>query len=166
MSFIYIELEAGSFGYPVANPAPLDRDVFTNGTKLRQLFDDTIEEFIERTIPEIPDNIDGAGTVTFIAKGYAKTAAASKNIKLRLGHSAVLAGETFDKAYTDEDSGDLATDSTQDNMDRLTWTETVSNLTWIAGEEIRLQLSRIAPGANNLVGDYGLTSFTLKIPVT
>lgn len=156
---------AGSFKYPTSNPAPLDMDSGTNGTVYRHLFDDTTEEFVEGDFI-VPSDVDGSGTVTFRAYGYSVTAAASKNIELRLGHSARADAETWDNAYTDEDSGDEAVSSTQDQWDLIEWTETVANLAWAAKDHVRFQLSRIAPTANNLSGDWGLTHFEIVIPRT
>lgn len=154
---------AGSFGYPTDYPAPLDQDTGTNGTILRQLFDDTQQEYI--LLPFIvPQNLDTAGTVTFSATGYAVTAAASKYIQLSFEHCAKADTESWDAAYTAEDSGDLATDASQDQLDQFTWTETVSNLGWAAGDHVRAKLSRKAPSGTNLSGDWGLCAFTIRIP--
>jgi len=163
-NFIY-ELPAGSFNMPVSNPAPLDRDTGTNGMIYRHLFDDTTEEFVEFLIPELPNTLT-AGTVTFVAKGYAVTQAASKFIQLKLYHSAIGTGESWDGAYSSKVSGDKAIEDTQDKIVRHTWTETIANLTWTASDQVRLKLSRVVPAGTDLTGDWGLTGFTIYMPVT
>ena len=154
---------AGSFDYPAANPAPLDTDTGTNGTIKRHLFDDSTEEFVLGQF-KVPDNIDTGGTVTFKVYGYAVTADGNE-LQLRFGHSAGGDSDTWDAAFTDEDSGDLVTDGTQDDLDYFTWTETVSNLGWSANDFCRFQLSRIAIDDGTPVsGDYGVTYFEINIP--
>jgi hypothetical protein len=154
---------AGSFDYPASNPAPLDTDSGTNGTIKRQLFDDTTEEFVTGQF-KVPSDIDPSGTVTFRSIGYAVTADGNE-IQLRFGHSAKASGESWDGAFTDEDSGDKSTDADQDELDIFTWTETVSNLGWSAGDLCRFQLSRIAIDDGTPVsGDYGIVYFEIDIP--
>ena len=157
------DFPAGSWDYPASNPAPLDTDSGTNGTIKRQLFDDSTEEFVLAQM-KLPPNIKTTGNVTFIATGYAVTAAANRNIQLRFGHSARAVGENWDNAYTNEDSGDKATDSTQDELDVFSWTESISNLGWASNDLVRVRLSRIAPTGNNLVGDWGLVHFRIRVP--
>lgn len=162
-SYSFIDLPAGSWDYPASNPAPLDTDSGTNGTIKRHLFDDTTEEFVIAQI-RLPSDLNTSGTVYLQVYGYAKTAVASKNIKLKLYHSAKNDGENWDAAHSNKQSGDLACDGTQDQLDKFEWSETVSNLGWTADDLVRIKLSRIAPSADNLSGDWGLTHFRLKIP--
>jgi hypothetical protein len=162
MPFAEIDIPSGAWNYPTSNPAPLDRDTGTNGTILRQLFDDTTEEFIE-TIFQVPQDIT-TGDVTFEAWGYSVTAAADKFIQLKVYHVPLADSESWDSAYGSKVSGDLATDSTQDDLDKFSWTETVTNLGWGAGEFVRVKLSRVAPSGTNLSGDWGLTHFRIRIP--
>jgi hypothetical protein len=153
---------AGSFDFPASDPAPLDTDSGT-GTIKRHLFDDTTQEYVIGQFV-VPSDIDASGTVTFEAYGYAVTAAASKNIELTFDHCSKADGETWDDSFTSEVSGDLAVEATQDFLSRHTWTETVANLGWAANDQCRFKLSRTAPSANNLSGDYGLTHFRVLIP--
>jgi hypothetical protein len=158
-----IDRPSGSWDYPTANPAPLDTDTGTNGTIKRHLFDDTNEEFVE-SVFQVPLDL-GTGDVTFEAYGYASTADATNNkIALTFYHKAISDSESWDQAYTAKASGDLVTDATQDDIDYFTWTETVANLEWTAGEFVRIKLSRTAPTGNELVGDWGLTHFRISIP--
>lgn len=157
-------IPAGAWDYPTAtlDPAPLDTDTGTNGSIKRHLL--AVDTYVQRDAWVVPSNIDASGTVTFYAVGYATTAAASKNIQLRFGHSAVADSESWDAAYTNEDSGDLACDATQDQLDHFTWTETVSNLGWTANDSVRLRLGRIAATGNDLSGSWGLVAFEVRIP--
>ncbi len=158
-----LSFPAGAWDYPPANPAPLDTDdAGGSGTIKRHLFDDTTEEFIVNQFV-LPSTLN-SGTVTFEAYGYAVTAAASKNIKIEFNHSAKTGGETWSATYASITSGNLATDSTQDQLDRFTFTETIANLGWTANDQVRIKLSRIAPSVNTLVGDWGLTHFRILLP--
>ena len=127
-------------------------------------FDDTTEEFVQGTF-RVPADLDTSGTVTFSAAVMAKTAAASKNVRHRLGYVARRDSEDFDVAYTIKESADTGIDATQDDISIHTWTETVSSLGWAAGDLVLFRYSRIAPSANNLSGDMYLLHLTIKIPV-
>jgi hypothetical protein len=163
MPFAGIDRPAGSWDYPTANPAPLDTDTGTNGTIKRHLFDDTTEEFVE-SVFQVPADL-GTGDVTFEAYGYAKTVDATNNkIALTFYHKAISDSESWDQAYSNKASGDLVTDGTQDDIDYFSWTETVANLGWTAGEFVRIKIGRTAPTGTALVGDWGLTHFRIKIP--
>lgn len=154
---------AGKFRYPVSNPAPLDNDIGTYGSILRQLFDDTTEEFVEGDFI-VPSDIASGGTVTFGVYGYAVTADGNE-VQFRFSHSSIADGESWDAAYTTEDSGDVTTYGTQDYIDYFTWTETVSNLGWSANDHIRFKLSRIAINdGTGVSGDYGVIFFVVSIP--
>jgi len=154
---------AGSWQPPAANAAELAWDVGTNGSARVYKFDDTTEEFIESDLV-VPDDIIAAGTVTIEVRGYALTAASSKYVQWKLYHSAKTAGEVWDAAYATKTSGDKACDASQDEKDLHQFTETVANLGWVVGDEVRLKLSRIAPSGTNLTGDYCVTHVRIKIP--
>lgn len=158
-----IDLPAGAWDFPTSNYAPLDTDTGTNGTIDGHRLDDTTEEFL-LTQAQVCSDPDTGGTVTFEAYGYPVTAAASKNIKLKLYHSAKADGESWDAAFASKESGDLAVSGTQDFLNRFTWTETFGNLGWATNDHLRLKGSRIAPSANNLVGDWRFTYFRIRIP--
>ena len=126
-------------------------------------FDDSQEEFGNGKF-EVPAAIDGGGTVTFRAKVSPATGAASKNVALTFGHRPVADTEAIDGAYTDEDSGDKAITATTENFTFIEWTETVSNLGWVAEDEVFFRVSRIDASANDLVGDMYLVDFVIDIP--
>lgn len=126
-------------------------------------FDDTTEEFMQHSF-RVPDDITALGTVTFEVQGWSATAASSKNVAFTFGHRAITASEAIDGAYTDEDADDEAVDANQDDLDIITWTETVANLGWVAGDLILYRFSRFAATTNNLVGDYNVLNFFIRIP--
>lgn len=159
-----VDILAGKWNYPISNPAPLEKDTGTNGTIYRQLFDDSTEEFVEFII-QIPTDIDASGTVTFEVYGYPVTWVTGKNIKLKLYHSAKADNESWDAAYSTKESGDLVLNTSgQDYIDLLSFSETVVNLGWTAGDQVRIKLSRIDASANDLAGDFGITHFRIRIP--
>jgi hypothetical protein len=154
---------AGSFDYPISNPAPLDTDTGTNGTIKRQLFDDTTDESVIRKF-KVPSDIDSSGTVTFRMYGYAVTAAAA-NIVFDFKHSSVGNDESWDTAFVTESSGAKALINTQDDINIIEWTETVANLGWSANDQCRFYLTRDADnGSDTLSGDFGVTLFEIDIP--
>lgn len=167
MAYVEVNIPAGSWNYPPSNPAPLDRDVGTNGGMFRHLFDDTTEEFILlEPAFELPDNLDTAGTVYFSLYGYAKTADGNE-VRFRISLSAKAEGESWDAAYSTLDSADKATDPQQDEIDIIEWNETVVNLGLAAKDLLRLMLSRIAiADGTKVTGDYGFLNLKIRIPVT
>ena len=158
-----IIFEAGSFDYPDTNPAGLDRDTGSNGTILRQLFIQGTETFVQGVF-KIPNDISPTATVTFKAIGYLVTADSGKNVKLSFSHSAKNTAESWDGAYTAVNSADTATKTVQDQLDYVTWTETVTNLGWSANDVVRFKLSRVAAGSNDSAQSWGLVIFSVTIP--
>jgi hypothetical protein len=110
--------------------------------------------------------VDAGGTVTFRVALLPATAAAAKNVQLRLSHAPLADGEATDVsvAWTNEDSGDIAMDAVQGDVTLATWTETVANLGWVAGDWVPFRLVRIAATANDLVGDVYVLGFQVEVP--
>ena len=158
-----IELPAGSMAVPTSNGATFATNTGTYGNLQVNEFDQTTEEFLEGVIG-IPDNIKSDGTVIIEAIGYPSTAAANKYIQLKFYHSAKAKNESWDAAYGSVSSGDLAVASTANLLDNHRWTSPVSTLDWVAGDQARIRISRIAPVGTNLTGDYHLTMLRIKIP--
>jgi hypothetical protein len=155
------DFDAGQI-IPDGTGGELDRDTGSNRNQYRNSF--AISDVATLPGRWTPSDIDTTGTVTFRVAFYATTAAASKNIQLRYSHLARSNSESWDVAYTNEDSGNMASDATQDDLTILTWTETVSNLGWTANEYVVHQLSRIAAASDELTGDAGIVSFSVTIP--
>jgi len=161
-----LTVPATAFNLNAANPPEAYLVDATNQEVDTLGFDDTTEETAQAPPIVIPSDIDTSGTVTFVLMGYAKTAAASKNVKFRVKQLVLSSGGgSMDGAYsTAKDSGDLAVHGTQGYPTIWTFTETVSNLGWSAGKRLRLAISRIAPGSNNLSGDFLVELFEVRIP--
>lgn len=154
---------ASDFDALETNFAPLNQDDGTNASILVRSFDDTTEEFVNFSM-SAPNGLDTSGTVTFRAYVYAETAAASVNIQLRVGHINANNNDSWDAAYTNEDSGDVSLSSTQDQITVAEWTETVTNLGWAADDLLILRLSRISPTGTDLTGDLQLIGFSVEVP--
>lgn len=166
MATAEIQFDTNAWSPIETNTPQFSVDAGTNVNKTSHAFDDTTENFLNAKF-KVPGDVDTSGTVTFRAYVWAATAAASKNIELRFGHLALNDSEDWDpvSAYTNEDSGDKAIDATQDDVSEITWTETITNLGWAADDAVYCRLSRIAPSANNLVGDMHLDIFSVEIPL-
>jgi len=147
------------------NFAPVLRVAGTNVNMFVRAYDDTTEEYANGKL-FVPGEVNTSGTVTFRAYVTAATAAASKNIGLTFGHLALNGGEDWDPSspYTEEDTGAVAINATQDNITEVTWTETMSNLGWAANDVVLFRLSRDVGVADNLSGDMYLLSFAVELP--
>jgi len=167
MDYIEINLPAGSWNYPASNPAPLERVVGTHGGMFVHAFDKDTEEFVLlEPAFRVPANLDTSGTVYLYVEGFAKTADGNE-IQLRFSYSSRAKGEDWDNAYGTKDSGDYETDAQQDELDEVTWNETVSNLGLTAGDLLRIMLSRIAIADGVKVNDdYYIANLCIRIPVT
>lgn len=129
-------------------------------------FDDTAQEYLNGKFT-VPDNINASGTATFRMTGYSATPAASKNVAFDFDHAAVAHDEDLDlAAYTTEASGDKATINNASDNEQHEWTETVTNLGWVAGDTVYFRVSRKAAAANNLVGDWLMGKFNIYIPLS
>lgn len=128
-------------------------------------YDDTTEEYLCGKFV-VPNEINSAGTVTFEVHCSPKTGAASCNVGWTFGHAARADGEAVDASYTDEDSGAKAITATTGYQSIQTWTETVANLGWVAGDTVYFRLSRDPSVADDLVGDCYLLAFRVRIPVS
>lgn len=158
-----IDMPAGSFDYPSSNYAPWEKKTGTNGDIFVNMFDDTTEEFVIGQF-KLPPTYDANSNVTFYIEGYSATAASSKNVQFKFYYSIKVDGNDWDASFDNESSGDLAVDSTQDNLDFFSWTVSAGDMSLEQGGHVRFKLSRIAPLSNNLSGDYYLTHFRIRIP--
>lgn len=136
----------------------------TNYNQYSRAFDDTTQEYAGGKF-KVPENINPLGTVTFWAAVTAATGAASKNVQLSFEHKALTTNEAWDAAMTAEDSGDKAIDATTGDITIITWTETVANLGWVAGDYVPFRLSRKDAGSNDLTGDMYWFLFAMVLPL-
>ena len=100
----------------------------------------------------------------FECVGWAKTAAASKNIEYTYYYSPKKYGEDWDTAYSSLVSGDLALYSTQDYRDNLRFQLSINTAGFEAYDVVESKISRTAPSANNLSGDYYFEKLRIWIP--
>ncbi len=112
----------------------------------------------------VPADIDPAGTVTFKAACLPRTGASSKNVGWTLEHTARASGESLNGTYTSEDSGAVSLNASTNGLTEVSWTETVSNLGWVAGDLVPFRISRDTTVANNQTSDVGLVHFDIQIP--
>lgn len=126
-------------------------------------FDDTAVESGGGKI-RVPNDLNSSGTVTFRISGSAVTAAASVFVEFTFNELERSDSEAQDAAYGTVVSGDLDTDDTQGDVDLFSWTETVSNLGWTAGDIVFFRLDRTAPTGTDLTGDYRLFDLCVEIP--
>lgn len=165
MATVPIEFNAPDlFCLETARPAQASVDF---GTIIQPVlaFDDTTEEYAGRSF-EVPATLDTAGTVTFRVHCAPKTGVSSKNVGWTFGHRAVASGEAVDGSYTEEDSGAIAISATTNYQTKMEWTETVSNLGWVAGDVVYFRLSRDPSVTNDLSGDCYFVTLVVDIPVT
>jgi hypothetical protein len=125
--------------------------------------DDTTEEPLGFNF-SIPPNFDFSGFIMLECIGWAKTAAASKNIEYTYYYSPKKYGEDWDTAYSSLVSGDLALYSTQDYRDILRFQLSINTMGVEAYDVVESKIARTAPSANNLTGDYCFEKLRIWIP--
>jgi len=162
-SAVLYEFPAGSWDYPAINPAPLDTDSGVNGTIKRQLLDDAFQNSVISQV-KLPGSLNLVDSIYFEAVGYAVTAVAGREIRLTFGHAPMSDGESWDTALSPVESTDASCNSVQDALDFFQWSETVSNLGWTSNELVRISLKRASPTGTNLVGNWGLVHFRIRVP--
>jgi len=164
MSICEIQFDAAALQAMEADAAPLALVSGSTVKAVARAFDATTEEFANFRFA-VPQDVDTGGTVTFRVACLPATAAASINVAHTLGFCAVADGEDFDGSYTDEDSGDKPVEATQDEISIHSWTETVANLGWAAGDVVFGRYSRPQAASNNLSGDLYVLYVVIEIPV-
>jgi hypothetical protein len=151
--------------YPAASNFPgLETLVGTNILKKYvYALDDTTEEPLGFNF-SIPPNFDPSGFIMLECVGWAKTAAASKNIEYTYYYSPKKYGEDWDTAYSNIVSGDLALYSTQDYRDNLRFQLSINTMGVEAYDVVEGKISRTAPSMNNLSGNYYFEKLRIWIP--
>jgi len=154
-----LPLEAADSVAPILTEAGTSLDQYVAG------FDDSADECRLVTFM-IPSDVDTSGTATFSLTWYAATAAAGNVVWDARWHE-VNEGENWDAALTTDAAAADAADTVQDEITETTWTETMANLGWTAGEVVNCQVCRDADNASDtLTGDGYMISFALEIPRT
>jgi len=145
--------------------APVSYRDFGSVEMLVRSFDDTGPEYMQSSFRVPADLGAGASSVTFEIMGSAATAAASKNVKFTFDFLEVADDGLMTGAYgSSEVWDDQSISATQDDMDIISNTETITNLGWTAGNMIYYRLYRSAATTTNLSGDYDVISFYIRIP--
>ena len=141
--------------FSVETNTPTYTEIGTNKKQAVMAFDDTTQQYLSGTL-KVHADIDTTGTVTFRVYGRPATAAASKGVVFDLDHWPIANNEAGDTVnWTTENSGKQIPSSVSNNDDIFTWTETVTNLGWTAGDSVKFRLSRdTGDGNDDLVGDY------------
>lgn len=111
----------------------------------------------------VPPNIATAGNITISITGRSKTAASSKNIAWQLKHKPLANAEAYSTAFLISNSGSVAVSGTQDVMDRVSWTMSISSSTWVASDSVDYVICRTSASVS-LVGDYYGRALTVTIP--
>jgi len=151
--------------YPATSIFP-GLETLTGSDVLRKYvyaLDDTTEEPLGFNF-SIPPNFDPSGFIMLECVGWAKTAAASKNIEYTYYYSPKKYGEDWDTAYSNIVSGDLALYSTQDYRDNLRFQLSINTAGFEPYDVVESKISRTAPSANNLTGDYYFEKLRIWIP--
>jgi hypothetical protein len=163
-----VDFPAGSFDYPVSPlseaPAPLNTDTGTNVAIKAQLFDDSSDEAVVGQF-QVPSDVNTSGTVTFEAYGYSSAASPDGTVEMAISQVPKNNDEVWDAAYTTTENADAVTFDTQDELKLMSWTETVSTLTWAASDFVQFKLFRDV-SEDTLTGDYSLVHFRIRIPRT
>ena len=140
---------------------PIIKDAGTNVDQLVCGFDTTADE--ARTgVFKVPVDVT-SGTVTFRAYWYAPAATSGTVLWDFQHNSGVAEGVDPDQALTSV----LATaDDAQGTAGMITitsWTETIANLGWVAGDLVNFQLMRDVSG-DDLAEDAYLSLFVIEVP--
>lgn len=128
-------------------------------------FDGTTREYANGVF-RVPTGINTSGTVTFRVWCLPRTGAAAKNVGWYLEHVGRGSSETLDASYIEEASGAASINATTNGLTEVTWTETVANLGWAAGDLVPVRWSRDNSVSNNLTGDAGLVWAQIDVPIT
>lgn len=145
------------------NFAPIESTSTANTIYLVRAFDDTTREYASGFFT-VPSNLDTSGTITIRTNGRPRTAA-SANIELTLEHLPRSDSESIGGTWLTSNSGNLAVDTTQGDLDQMSWTMSVSSSTWVANDAVFFAISRNPDAGSDLTGDYLLLSVSLDIPV-
>lgn len=160
---MFIErLKATGTLYPSATdtPSTLSSRIVTNVEKWHQLYGTpTVQTGLYAF--NIPKAL--SGTITFLVKAMAATADGNE-VQVRISYAVVDDGDDLDSAtFTDIDSGDHVTSSTQNEQETITLTETASNLGWDTdGVRTYIKVERIAiDGGTELASDLEIEETTI-----
>jgi hypothetical protein len=147
--------------------APIVKDEGTNFDLLVRAFDDTTDECVGGTFAVPSDvTVTGGDNATFRIRWYSATATTGDAMFDFRWHE-VGDNESWDGALTTEEAGAVTTAGTVDLITLDTWTETMTNLGWVANDVIEFLLCRDADstgtGTDDLVGDAYVIDFAVEM---
>ena len=151
--------------YPVASNFPgLETLVDTYILKKYvYALDDTTEEPLGFNF-SIPPNFDPSGYLMIEVVGFPKTVAASKNVEFTYYYSCGNHDESWDTAYSNFISGDLACINTAKDRHIFRFQRDIYTIAPALFDVIESKISRTAPSANNLAGNFYLEKIRIWIP--
>ena len=143
---------------------PITKDAGTNIDQLTISFDDSTDE-CRATVFKVPDDVASGSTITFDLYSYVDSATTGNFVVDYRHNTGFGEGSDPDGSLTTEAA---AADTVQGTAGQLTvtsWTETLSNLSWAAGDQVDGVLCRDANNASDtLTGDLQATLFCISIP--
>ncbi|MCH8950983.1 MAG: hypothetical protein IID49_02500 [Proteobacteria bacterium] len=128
-------------------------------------FDDSDDECRGTTF-DVQRDTDTTGTVTFDVVWYSTTAT-SGSVQWFFSWVNYAEGESWDQLLTQESAASDAVQGTVNQVTRTSWTETMSNLGWEAGDAITGFICRDGDGSagtDDMVDDAQILTFTIGIP--
>lgn len=154
-----VQWGAGALNVNYAPISPIEQITTTNVIQKVRAFDYAVIEYCDGKF-EVPPDMDTTGTITFSLQWLARTVPSpSENVIWQIEHSAVATTEDLDSAtFTAEVAAASATGTTQNALVRVTWTETRSNLGWVAGDTVFVKWSRKSTDANDTFDSVGTTA--------
>jgi len=157
-------LEFQDFYSVSANFPGLETLVGTNVLKKYvYALDDTTEEPLGFNY-SIPTNFDPSGYLMIEVVGFPKTVAASKNVEFTYYYSCGNHDESWDVAYSNLISGDLPCINTAKDRHIFRFQKDIYTISPALFDVVESKISRTAPSANNLAGDFYFEKLRIWIP--
>ena len=143
---------------------PIAKDAGTNVDMLPVDFDQSTDECRTFTFI-VPPDITSGGTVTFTVAWYSASVT-TNNVVWDVRHnSGVAEGVDPDQAVTTESAAADAVQGTAGQITVTTWTETQTNLAWVASDMVVGVVCRDADnGSDNFAADARAILFGIRIP--
>ena len=149
---------------PADSIPPLAKDAGTNVDMLPVDFDQSTDEC--RTVAfMVPATITSAGTITFAAYWYAASVTTGNVVWDFRHNSGVAEGVDPDVADTVETAAADAVQGTAGQITVTTWTETQTNLAWVASDLVLGEFCRDADAAGDtMAADSRAILFSIRVP--
>lgn len=114
---------------------------------------------------EVPSDMTSGGTANFEATWYSGSATSGNVIWSFYHNSGIAEGATWDASLTTETASADAVQGTVDQDTETAWSETLSNLGWVAGDSVNGFICREGEnGSDTMTGNAALREFTIEIP--